>query len=82
MNFEKNTRGIFLMNIKVGDKVKYIGTEYPKHKEKLLGIKSILPNGLVLHFPKVEGPTALDGRGNWHYEIIVCDFDDVEHKIQ
>ncbi|WP_445450988.1 hypothetical protein [Enterococcus faecalis] len=68
------------MNIKQGDKVKYIGTAIPEYTNQFLVVKSVLGKGLILEFPeKDKRKFALEG-GIWNMNSLVCGFNEMEES--
>ncbi|MET1201224.1 hypothetical protein [Enterococcus faecalis] len=68
------------MDIKQGDKVKYIGTAIPEYTNQFLVVKSVLGKGLILEFPeKDKRKVALEG-GIWDMNSLICGFDEVEEQ--
>lgn len=68
------------MDIKQGDKVKYIGTAIPEYTNQFLVVKSVLGKGLILEFPeKDKRKVALEG-GICNMNSLVCGFNEVEES--
>ncbi|EAE5884735.1 hypothetical protein E3W05_14290 [Listeria monocytogenes] len=69
------------MDIKQGDKVKYIGTAITEYTNQFLVVKSVLGKGLILEFPeKDKRKVALEGGGIWNMNSLVCGFNEVEES--
>lgn len=69
------------MDIKQGDKVKYIGKGVPQYTNKILVVKTVLARGLILEFPeKDKRKVALEGGGIWNMNSLVCGFNEVEES--
>lgn len=67
------------MQIKPGDKVKYIGTGVRQYTGQMLEVKSVLKDGVILLFPeKDRGCVAIEGGGTWGTESLLCGFSEVE----
>lgn len=65
--------------VRIGEKVKYVGTANPKYTGEVLEIKSIVNAGLILLFPeKDRGIVELEGAGVWKEDSLICGFDEVE----
>lgn len=70
-----------MMDIKQGDKVKYIGTAIPEYTNQFLVVKSVLGKELILEFPeKDKRKVALEGSGIWDMNSLICGFDEVEEQ--
>lgn len=66
-------------SVRIGEKVKYIGTAIPKYTGKILEVKSIVNAGIILFFPeKDRGLIELEGAGVWKEESLICGFDEIE----
>lgn len=69
------------MNIKTGDKVKYIGKAIPEYTGKILEVKKVIPSGYILLFPEEDrGLLGIEGFGVWKKESLICGFDEVEEQ--
>ncbi|EGO5061076.1 hypothetical protein ACFJX1_11920 [Enterococcus faecalis] len=69
------------MNIKSGDKVKYIGTAIPEYTGKILEVEKVIPLGYILLFPeKDRGLLGIEGFGVLKKESLICGFDEVEEQ--
>lgn len=67
------------MTISVGNKVKYIGTAIPRYTNKLVVVKNILVNGLILEYPKEDRrKVVVEGNGTWNMNSFICGFTEVE----
>lgn len=66
-------------SVRIGEKVKYIGTAIPKYTGEILEVQSIVNAGIILLFPeKDRGLIELEGAGVWKEESLICGFDEVE----